>query len=129
MRYIAELQRFDSAHVTVAEGPHLAMVQEAAIAIYTALIPEILNQSKDYVRDRVNPTLQGKERLRVDDDEIETCRQLQRDGVSGYLRAKEWGIGVYDTQPENLNANYSELVFWVGATREDPRSERKVVRQ
>jgi hypothetical protein len=126
MRYIAELQRFDDAHVTVCEGDNLFAVQETATAIYTALIPEILNQGKDYVRARLNPTDHAKKRLHVDEDEIQNCQQYARDGVSGYLRAKEWGIGVYDTQPADPDQKYAVLVFWVGTTREDPVSERKV---
>lgn len=128
MRYIAELQRFDSAHVTVCEGNDLSAVQETATALYTALIPEIFHQGKDYVRERLNPTLHTKKRLRLDEDEIDNCQQYARDGVSGYLRTKEWGIGVYDTQPGGPEQEYAVLVFWVGATREDPKSERKVVR-
>lgn len=123
MRYIAELQRFDSAHVTVCEGDNFFAVQEAATTIYAALVPAILREGDAYIAEMTRIASS-----KTDPDEHQNAIGYRRDGISGLMRPKEWGIGVYDTQPEDPEQEYAVLVFWVGATREDPKSERKVVR-
>lgn len=100
LRYTAQLQRFDDAHVEVAQGDDRGEIVAAATAVYTALIPTIIGNGHEALRASRNSELL---------DEKQDAIEYIRDGISGLLRAQEWGVGVYE------NAN---LIFWIGATRE-----------
>jgi hypothetical protein len=103
MRYVAVLQRFDDAHVDVAESDVREEVVAAAVAVYTALVPTVLAEGGEFLKQQRRSDLE---------DESEDALNYQRDGISGRLRAKEWGVGVYEG---------TDLVYWIGATREKPR--------
>ena len=109
MRYVATLQRFDDAHVDVAESDDRAEVVAAATALYAALAPTILAQGIEHIK-----------RAAKDPEDEETRRKAQDTltwdwRVSEGLRAREWGIAVYKDK---------ELVYWIGATLEKPEIER-----
>ena len=114
MRYVALLQRFDDAHVQVAEGLELEPVVAAATAVYAALVPTILERGRRAIRERANEERNdgGPERFWQDTEEM-----FPLHGLSSCLRAEEWNVTVYDQDESTIE---SDVVFTIGALLEDP---------
>ena len=118
MRYVAVLQRFDTAHVDVASGTKPGPVIDAAMRIYSQLIGEILMRGLIAIKNRAidEKTDAGPESFWRD-----TQDNLQYDGIATQLSAEEWNVTVYDREavdPANLIPIPNEVIFTVGATLE-----------
>lgn len=110
MKYVAALQRSDDAHVVVCEGDTRDEVIAAAQALYVALVPMILNLGHNVINSEARGGAKSDD---VEHEVQQHAKDAMQHGwlVSEHLRAQEWGISVYEDK---------ELVFWVGATRDDP---------
>ncbi len=120
MRYAAYLQRSDDAHVEVCEGDNRAEVIAAAQAIYISLVPLILQLGRNVIDAEAG----GRSRGGVEEEVKQHALDAKRYGwlVSEHLRAEEWGIAVYKLieATEKHHAILGDVVFWLGATRDDP---------
>lgn len=116
MRYIGQLQRYEDAHVDVIQSEYEREAINAAIALYAALVPQITTAGFHQ--------LQAELSYENDKASRQAAESYKKDGVSGQLRAQEWGVGVYDTQSGELSdddRSIPRLIFWIGATRDDPK--------
>lgn len=132
MRYVATLQRFDDAHVDVAESDSRAEAVTAATIIYAALVPTIIGHGIDELS---RDLAQLRQDFGEDSDDYREMHAAASFGntMSAQLRAREWGVGVYDTEADEPGSTTAptpktdvpQLIFWLGATREQPRLNRK----
>jgi len=103
----------------VAESDDREEAVAAATAIYVALIPTILDRGKGVLK---LDLADGKE-AGDDDEGYRALRASMQHGnaLAAELRAREWGVGVYDGRPHAnvVDAERVQLVYWIGATRED----------
>jgi hypothetical protein len=128
MRYKAVLQRFDSPYTVVSETDVRDECVAAAVAVYTALIPTILARGE---RETMTDLHDVKEYEGAESDSYKEMAATLKGGnaLAAELRAREWGVGVYDTATNDAElqqgilstpgVQYPALVYWIGATRED----------